>query len=320
VIKTIVPVRRDVYASFPTFACDAERVVVCYREARRGDPRTHGGAGRVKQLVFDREAFTRAMWSSEELVGTAEETTLFAKDNEMDAIVTRMPDGVWSLATRTFSPPDNRMTTYLSLSSEPGFASREPVRVPSVRWLVFFGKGFVHEGRYVFPAYGGLADDTGYRPLLVSTENGRDWALLAALPSPVDGKGLNECSVARSDGLFHLFARCDTPPFGIWHTTSPDLRTWCRPRELFPNAHAPMALTVNGRIVLGFRQILGTDRAAVALADPFDGPAMHLARYEGSIYDGGYADPGLMDDGLTVFYYLGNRAGEPSIHCRRLTL
>jgi len=319
-IKTIVPRRKDSYASFPTFACDEDRLVLFYRAGRKGNPATHGSAGRVMRMVFDRDAFLRAMIDPdlEDLSGLAEAETIFADDNEMDAIVTRMEDGVWTLATRTFA--GEVMTTFMSMSASSDFSRRVAVRVPGVAWLVFFGKGMRVGDRYVFTAYGGLTEDRLYRPLLIETRDGEAFRLLAALPSPIDTVGLNECSLARDGNGYHLFMRQDTPPFGIWHARSPDLVTWTTPAPMIEHAHAPMALSHEGGVLLTFRRIISEDVAASALALPHDGPAVDLERYEGNIYDGGYTDPGVVDGWLLVFYYQGNRWGEPAIRCRAMRI
>ena len=79
-----------------------------------------------------------------------------------------------------------------------------------------------------------------------------------------------------------------------------------------------MALTHENRILLSWRHIHGKAKAATALSDPFDGPGRDLETYEGSIYDGGYSDLGIVDGSLLVFYYQGNHRGEPFIRCARI--
>ena len=315
--KTIVGRQSDRYAAFPTFTHDAQHIYLFYRQGQRGDPCTHGRKGRVIRRVIDKSVFLKAFreGSETDLTVMGEERVLFDQDNEMDAIVSKLNDNTWALATRTFSPPDNRMTTYFSLASQPDFNQRHPVRVPGVKWLVFFGKGFAWQGDWVFPAYGGLDEDTLYRPLLLATRDGISWRCLAYLPSPIDGVGLNECSVAELNGVWHMFMRCDHKQFGIWHATSSDLVTWSKSRQLFSAAQAPMALAVDGRILLTYRRIIGEDSAASSLLDPFDGESIDLETYAGNIYDGGYTDPGMVDGKLCIFYYQGNDVGEPFIRC-----
>jgi len=315
VSKTIVGRQRDRYAAFPTFTYDDHNIYLFYRQGTRGEPATHGRKGRVIRCVLDRKVFLDAFRDDTDLSLLGEEQVLFAQDNEMDAIVSKLEQGTWALATRTFSPPHNRMTTYFSLASEPSFCERHPVHVPGVKWFVFYGKGFSWQGEWAFPAYGGLDEDSLYRPLLLATPDGKTWRLLSCLPSPIDGVGLNESSLARLNDTWHIFMRCDHKEFGIWHATSSDLLSWSCPSRLFTAAQAPMALAAGGRILLSYRRLINESLAATSLRDPFDGKSIDLETYDGNIYDGGYSDPGYLDGNLVIFYYQGNQAGEPFIRC-----
>lgn len=314
-ILTLIPRQSGRYAAFPTVCLHDEQLHLFYRLGHCGAQRTHGHGGEILTTQLSVSEFLHAMaqpCALPDLQGRARQ--LFAEGNEMDAIVTDFGDCRFSLATRTFREGMEGMATWLSLGSRPSFATRARVQVDGVSWLVFYGHGLCFEGRQLLPAYGGLLGDGPLmRPLLLELNPEGELALFSALDQADAELMFNESSLQWYRGQWWMFMRRHRKPHGIWLSRSPDLRHWEPAQLLVEAAQAPMARVHDGRLWLAYRQLLGEEEAALALRDVDSGRSWTLDRYEGCVYDGGYADLVALEGALYAVYYHGNREGEPSI-------
>jgi len=314
-IYTAVPRQPGVYSAFPTFVEHKERLFVFYRQARADRAGPHGGGGVVRRLAVDKSRFVEAARDqiSEPFHRIFQDEPVFAEGNEMDAIVSKLGPRAFSLATRSYDA-DGRMRAFISLAKEPEFHDRHEVRIPQLAWFAFYGKGFAFQDAYAFPAYGAARHDLPAKPLILLTDDGACWELFSAVDTRREGVILNESSIVRWRDRYWLFARRDTPPFGLWRAWSEDLAHWSEPEPLLEAAQAPMAIVRRDQPLVSFRHLLGDDRAAVSLIEPFGDCNPHAVEtYAGSPYDGGYGDLADIDGKLTLFYYHGNRDGQPCI-------
>lgn len=323
--EVLVPWEEKAYSAFPTFVTCGDALFVYYRKGVTHSDGGHGKRGRVHSLRINKRSFLRDFGQIQPLNQLGEDEVVFEDGNEMDAIVSQLAPDRFSLATRNYDDA-GVMRTYISFNNRPEFNDRNLVEFEELDWFAFYGKAFHANGLDIFPAYGSLKWEIFGRPLLLSSQNGSDWKLLAVLPSYFDKKTvLNESSVAWDGHYWVMFMRQDTKPFGLWLSRSKDLLEWSPPKKWRDQAHAPMALNINGTLHLCFRNILGEDRAAFSLVTFSENASLpnvdniiDLDEYTGSIYDGGYGDLGLVGDDLFVFYYHGNVKGEPFLKAARL--
>ncbi|MGD0233715.1 MAG: hypothetical protein ABSC55_04160 [Syntrophorhabdales bacterium] len=315
--RVVIPRRHATYSSFPTFVEHEGRLFVFYRQGEKSVGKCHGLNGKVRCLDLETEVFLRAFQNESEvdLARSGEEQVIFAEGNEFDAIVSKLGDNLFSLATRSYDQ-HNVMHTFLSVSASPRFEQRREIAVPDVRRLVFYGKAHPCDTGFVFPAYGCVDAERIERPLLIHTDDFHGFELLAALPTNIDGAMLNESSLVRTEDGFAIFMRDDTFPFGIWYAISPDLRRWDTPRRLCFTAHAPMALSTGAELFVAYRDLRG-EETAISLLSVSTGVVDMIDVYPGSPYDGGYTDLGIIGEHLYIFYYLGNEEGEPYVCCCR---
>ncbi len=316
---SLLPQREGVYASFPTFVEHNGKIYIYYREGKSSVYQVHGLFGKVKRMLFDKSDFikilrgehTDAPWN------IADVKVVFSEENELDAIVSKLEDNLYSICTRNFvAGKDN--TCFVSFNSEPEFIERKPVRIKGLNLCAFYGKAFKSPYGYVFPAYGVLERDGLQRPVLLVTDT-ENWDILSILPTMVNGNRLNECSVAYHQGRWHIFIREDDPPYGIWHAESEDLINWSEPEKLFSKAHAPMAISFDGKLILGFRYLIDNHKKAVAYTYPFDESLIHIADvYYGNVFDGGYCDFMDIDGCLAMLYYWDSGSGFPEIKLKTL--
>ena len=315
----LLPQREGIYASFPTFVEHNGRIYIYYREGKRSVYQVHGLFGKVKRMLFDKKDFLKILHGENTLPPweVADIKTVFSEENELDAIVSKIDDNLYSLCTRNcVMGKDN--TCFVSFNNEPEFTERTPVKIKGLYLCAFYGKAFKSPYGYVFPAYGVLEKDGLQRPILLVTDT-KHWDILAILPTMLNGNRLNECSVAYYKGKWHIFIREDDPPYGIWHSESENLIDWSRPKKLFSKAHAPMSVSYNGRLILGFRYLIDSYKKAVAYTYPFDESLIHIADvYYGNTFDGGYCDLLDIDGSLVMLYYWDNNMGSPTIKCRTL--
>ncbi len=320
ITKTLVPQIKDSYSSFPTFTEHDNRIFVFYRQGIKSDAQIHGVHGRVKCFEIDKGLCLNQFENNkiESLYELGKDYTIFEGKNEIDAIVSRLEDNVFSLSTRIYIKKQP-METYVSFSDVPYFKERKEIIIRGAEWIVFYGKAFKWEQGYVFPAYGELSELEGERPLLLITDDFSSWEVLSYLPGNFYGFTLNESSIVFDGEKYFIFMREETKPFaadtesfGIWYSTSNDLQKWSPPEKLISWAHAPMTVFRNGRIYLTFRELVSDDTTIISLISPFsDLDKLIIDTYKGNPYDGGYTDIGIIDERLFVIYYTGNDEGEP---------
>ncbi len=317
ITKTLVPQINGTYSSFPTFTEHGGKIFVFYRQSAKSDIQCHGIHGKVKCFEIEKDLFLNMFRDDKEenLYAFGKDYTVFESENEMDAIVSRLDDNVYSLCTRKYI--DKRpLETYISFSDTPNFKDRHEVKIKDIDWFAFYGKAFKWKQGYVYPAYGDLK---GERPLLLITDDFSSWELLSYLPGGSPGFALNESSIVFDGERYIIFMREDTEPllddmlpFGIWYSTSTDLQNWSTPKKLLPQAHAPMSVYKDGKIFLVFRELVSENSSAVTLMSPFLSlEKTRIETYKGSPYDGGYSDICFIDNRMFIVYYTGNESGEP---------
>ncbi|KJU87489.1 hypothetical protein MBAV_000303 [Candidatus Magnetobacterium bavaricum] len=326
IVKTVIARRDNVYSSFPTMVEHDGDVYIYYRQAKKSTYQCHGFHGKVRCLRVNKAELLNHFAGDNyiSILQPDEDFCVFDGENELDAIVCRLQDNLFTLCSRLYVK-DKFAATYVSFADTPVFAGRYEVVVKGVEWLVFYGKPFRWDEGYVFPAYGVLEGRTECASLVLYTTDFRSWALL----SHIQGNGiiLNENSIVYHNGRYVMFIRQDSPPYGIWYAASEDLRRWSEPVRLMKQAHAPMAIVRDNRCILSFRRLYRDDLSAVAVILPFedtravwqDDTTTDIETYQGSLFDGGYTDPVFIDDHLFVVYYMGNLCAEPYIRLARLT-
>lgn len=314
-IRTLIPHRKDRYSAFPTFVEYDDKLFVFYRQGIKSDYQCHGLEGIVKCAIIEKKKLLHAFDSDsdESDLHLDEDFIVFAGNNELDAIVSRLDENLFSLATRTYIKGEEGQT-FISTSDKPFFRDRRVLKVSGIEWLVFYGKAIKCAMGYLFTAYGVLEGQSYERPLLLLTTDFVSWKLLHAFQSNFNGSILNECSIIFTGNGYTIFFRDDSEKAGIHYSTSTDLTTWSEPVKLLSHAHAPMAAYVNGDVYLTFRQLISESESGVTLSLPFtDLKQMAIEKYKGDPFDGGYTDLGIIDNRLFVVYYAGNETGEPCI-------
>lgn len=320
--KIIIPRKSNTYLSFPTFTSHQGEIFIFYREGYINDSQikgSHGTRGKIKCFRLDQELFINSFNiedKTETLYDSGTESVLFSKGNEFDAIVSKLDNDKFTLATRTYI--GKRMKTFFSFSDSPVFKERSEVQIKGTEWVVFYGKGFKWKEGYVFPAYGQLEGEDFERPFIVITDDFSRFDLLSYLPSDINGSIFNESSIVFDKDKYVIFMRDDTPPFGIWCSVSKDLQDWAPPELLFFSAHAPMAISHEGRVFLAYRDLVSLKKTDLSLLTFPSYKKITIDSYEGSPYDGGYADMAVIDGNIYALYYIGNKEGEPFIKCCRL--
>ncbi len=318
--RTVIPEEDDIYSSFPSFVEYNGKILIFYRQARRSSRQAHGTGGVVRCLEIEKETFVQAFAAESEqpLRDFGSDSLVFESENELDAIVSRVEEDLYTLATRTYIK-EKKNIPYATFSDRPVFADRHAPQIKDVSWYVFYGKAFHWEDVLVFPAYGGMGGELCCRPLLLATPDRKSWELLSYLPGKVDERILNETSVVFDGEKYQFFVRDESPPFGIWYGEAEDLRKPSLVKKVVDSAHAPTALHWTDRTILTFRELIDEKTSAVSLRSPWSAAEnVRIETYAGNPYDGGYSDLGVIDGQLYVVYYLGNERGQPSIRACRL--
>ncbi|MBM7866147.1 hypothetical protein GTO89_05685 [Heliobacterium gestii] len=349
--KTLVPRQRNRYSAFPTFTEHRDRVYIFYRQGVTSARQCHGVDGTVRCLRLDKGEFLERMHADrgEGFVDVGEDKVVFRSENEIDAIVSRLDEDLFTLCTRTYLR-GRICPAFVSVADEPRFTERCAVELKGVEWIVFYGKAIKSPTGCIFPAYGILKGETFTRPLVIVTDDFEHWDVLSYLPSNIDGAVLNESTIVFDGSRYRMFSRQDSAPFGIWLADSDDLQRWSKPIRIFSKAHAPMAVSLPEGIALAYRDLREKRKSAVAIRllranegweqevcssngsagenqgdDEEDAASresgnsgLTLDMYEGNPYDGGYTDLAVVDDDLVVVYYQGNEDGEPSIKAAAL--
>jgi len=309
-ILTLVSSKKNIYSSFPTVVVHKNEISLFFRQGKLKAKTPHGYYGKVKKNTYNLEEFL-SFFKKENYIPKKNEKVVFEGDNELDAIVSKLEDNLFSLGTREYIK-GSKMTTYLSVSDSPEFKDRMEIKIKGTQWVIFYGKAFKGKEGYIFTAYGPLTKDTRSRPLVLITDDFRHWEILSCIENKTF---LNESSITFVEDNYHIFMRENENIFGIWHSLSNNLEKWSKPKKLFPNAHAPMAFNCHNEIFVSFRDIVSEEKACLSLYNLENKTKIEIDSYKGNIYDGGYSDPILVDDKLFVFYYLGNIRGEPEIKC-----
>ncbi|MBF0605943.1 MAG: exo-alpha-sialidase [Magnetococcales bacterium] len=323
VTRTVIARQNNVYSSFPTMVEHDGDVYIYYRQAKKSFYQCHGLYGRVRRLRVGKTALLNHFAEDTDIpiVETGQDICVFAGENELDSIVCRLRDDLFTLCSRVYVK-GKIAVTYVSFADTPVFGNRYEVVVRGIKWLVFYGKPLSWELGYVFPAYGVLEGRTECAALVLYTTDFVSWTLL----SHIQGNGiiLNENSIVRYNDGYVMFIRQDNAPYGIWYAQSKDLRRWSEPVRLMEQAHAPMAIVRDNRCFLSFRRLYRDELSAVSVMLPFEDARggntdTDIEIYEGDLFDGGYTDPVVIDNSLFVVYYVGNFCAEPSIRLARLT-
>lgn len=323
--KTVIPHMDDTYSSFPTIVEHRDKLYVYYRQGKPDRRQCHGLYGKVRCFEIEKDAFLKYFDEDDTrpLLAYGKDYAVFESINEIDSIVARLDDNLFVLLTRTYAR-DETGIAYVSYSEAPTFAGRHEVRLKEAEWLVFYGKPFKWSNGFVFTAYGVLKGQSQPCPLVLYTEQFHSWSLLCRVAGPeYDEQGLNvilnECTIVDDGIRYTMFIRQDSYPYGIWHSTSGDLRKWTPPRKLFSSAHAPGAMARGDCVYLSFRNLIGENVSAISLIRPFkEQRPTEIERYFGNLFDGGYSDLAFIEDLLYVIYYRGNPMGEPDIRIARL--
>lgn len=320
--KIIIPRQKNLYSSFPTMTTDDKNLYIFYRQAKTDEDFVHGYYGKVNCFKIEQQAFLEAMRSDKQTIfSLGKHETVFSstKQNEIDAIVSKLDKNLYTLVTRQYLPKKLNQP-YLSVSNSPTFNERKAIQHPDLQWFVLYGKALKSTEGYIFPAYGSSKSEPGQRPFLLQTDDFTTWSILSTLPLNEDYI-LNESSIVFHDGLYTIFMRDNKLPFGIWHAESKDLKQWTKPTKLITHAHAPITLLHNGKLFLTYRDLSVNKKWLTSLIEPFTSKQkIILDQYEGNPYDGGYSDLIVIKDQLICVYYSGNEDGEPEIKCSILNL
>jgi hypothetical protein len=317
----VVPYRKGIYASFPTFVEHRGFLFVYYREGIANTAYAHGLNGKVLRLkikVSDLERIIKEKTDAH-LWDLAEKKITFNAENELDSIVSKLDENLFSLCTRNYIHGVLNQC-YVSFNDEPEFSEREPVSIKGVSIHAFYGKSFKSPHGYVFPAYGAFEKDGEQRPLLLVTDT-KKWDVLSFLPAKNKrNRRLNECSVVHYKNQWHIFIREDEPPYGIWWSVSDDLVNWTEPEKIVDKAHAPMGMVLGDEIIVAFRYLMDDRLHAVGYVYPFcKSRIVHIVdTYRGNMFDGGYCDLGVVNNKVLVVYYLGNEEASPYIKMKVL--
>lgn len=312
---TIIPSKKGRYASFPTMIRVGDSIWMTCRVADTDDKIVHGFKGEVR--MFSCDSHDPCAWKAH--------GTLFRPGkesvNEIDAVISNPDDKMLFLSTRDYSPGRGG-AIFLSVREIQGIQAfmdggRIPLDEISDTRIVCFGHvRKTGEGEYLMPGY--------YESpkLLYSTDQGRSWNLRSVLASSEkEGTQLSEFSIVQTaESEWAALIRNETAPFPLFSVRSCDNGwTWSPPQPTVLLGHAPMIIkALDGKLVTVFRD-LSCEQAGVGIGISLDGGKSWeyggaLATYDGSIYDGGYADIlELQANRFLAVYYLGNEAASPGI-------
>lgn len=321
--KTIVPRKPNTYSSFPTFSEYKNEIYLFFRQGKTSKQFVHGYEGTVNVLTFDKQLFINLLKSDEPVsfqeMGKEQKIFSNTEENELDSIVSKLEDNLYTLVTRLYLPRQLNMP-HISVAASPHFETREPIKVDALSWHVLYGKGFKTKEGYIFPAYGSLKKEPGERPFLLQTDDFKNWSVLATMPLS-EAYILNESSVVFQNNRYIMYMRSNKKPFAIWKAESVDLKTWTKPEKIIDKAHAPMAIVHQNDIYLSYRDLSNEQFHATSyIINEDESTKIILDKYEGNLYDGGYSDLGIIDNHLLITYYSGNEEKEPDIKATLLPL
>ncbi|MFD1736763.1 hypothetical protein ACFSCX_09305 [Bacillus salitolerans] len=314
--KTIIPRKQNTYSSFPTLTTFEDQIFLFYRQGTSYKRQMHGLRGRVNSWSIKKEILTNLFNTQHHTIyNKGYERTVFQSNgqNELDSIVSKINNNLYSLTTRIWEPQKINQS-YISISSSPHFTNRLEVNVPELQWFVFYGKAFSSEHGYIFPAYGSIHKEPGERPFLLSTNDFINWRILSTIE--LNKKYiLNESSILYHNEKYHIFMRDNVFPFAIWHSTSKNLINWSVPVKKIPYAHAPMGISHQDKVYLSYRDLSIANKHATSIIDPFSSNVkpIRVDEYIGNLYDGGYSDLLVIDNSILSVHYSGNTFAEPYI-------
>ncbi len=311
IVKTIVEENAQLYSSFPTMTTFNDTLCIFYRQGINDKYNPHGFYGKVKSIKIPID-YLEEFFSNNTLF-KIEEKVVFDSENELDAIVSKIDDKLYALASRIFIK--NKVNQpFLSFSDTCEFNDRVPVNIKNVNLAAFYGKALKYSNEYVFPAYGSIHNENFTRPLLIVSDDCKRFDLLSYLPSNLDLM-LNESSIVKLYNSYIAFSRKDIyQNYAIYYSTSENLIDWSKIQKLLDFALAPMAIVVNETIYVSFRDIENTNKISIVNAKTHEKKVIDT--YIGSMFDGGYTDLAYINNYIYVIYYTNNKA--PFIKMARL--
>jgi hypothetical protein len=304
IVKTIVKEDRDLYSSFPTMSICKDYLVVFYRQGVVDPKNPHGFFGKVKSLKLKLSELEKFFDQNSPI--DIQESTIFESQNELDAIVSKLSDNLYTLGTRIFVK-DKINDVFLSVSCDCNFKERHKINVKDVSLAAFYGKALMLNSCYIFSAYGILKGENFTRPLFISTQDFSHFELFGYIYSSKDLM-LNETSIVKAGNIYIAFSRKDTyPNYALYYSTSKDLVNWDKPEKFLDFALAPMAININGTIFVSFRDNEGgTNKISIINTKTFEKKIIDT--YIGSLFDGGYTDLAFINGNIYIVYYTNNQA------------
>ncbi|OSS42966.1 hypothetical protein DESAMIL20_74 [Desulfurella amilsii] len=304
ITKTIVKEELRLYSSFPTMSICRDYLAIFYRQGVVDHTNPHGFYGKVQCIKIKLSELERFFDQNNPI--NIQESQLFESQNELDAIVSKLNDNLYTLGTRIFVR--NKINdVFLSVSENCNFKHRQKVSVKDINLAAFYGKALIVNSYYIFSAYGALKGENFTRPLFIATKDFSHFELFSYLDSSKDLM-LNETSVAKASDVYIAFSRKDTyPNYALYYSTSKDFINWDKPKKFTDFALAPMAIDVNGIIFVSFRDNEGnTNKISIINVKTHEKKVIDT--YKGSLFDGGYTDLAFINGYIYIVYYTNNQA------------
>ncbi len=311
IVRTIIEEDTQLYSSFPTMTIFNDALCIFYRQGINDKYNPHGFSGKVKSIKIPL-GYLKEFFDNN-ITLKIEEKVVFDSENELDAIVSKIDDRLYTLASRLFIK--NKINQpFISVSDTCEFKDRVPVRIKNINLAAFYGKAFKSKHGYIFPAYGAIHNENFTRPLLIVSDDFKHFDLLSYLHSNLDLM-LNESSIVKLNDSYIAFSRKDIySSYAIFYSTSKDLTNWSDPQKLLDFALAPMATIANDTIYVSFRDVDNTNKISIFNVKTKEKKVIDT--YSGSLFDGGYTDLANINNHLYVIYYTNNKA--PFIKMARL--
>jgi hypothetical protein len=314
IVKTIIKEEKQLYSSFPTMSVCRDHLVIFYRQGVVDTKNPHGFYGKVNCTRLKLSELENFFDQNSPI--EIQENTIFESQNELDAIVSKLSDKLYTLGTRIFVK-DKINDVFLSVSSDCNFKERQKVSIKDVNLAAFYGKALCIEPYFLFSAYGTLKREIFTRPLLIATKDFSHFELFSFIESSKELM-LNETSIVNTQNYYIAFSRKDTyPNYALYYSTSKDLVNWDKPKKILDFALAPMAINVNGTIFVSFRDNDGNTNK-ISIINTKTRKKKIIDTYTGSLFDGGYTDLAFINGFIYVIYYTNNQA--PYIKMAKLNL
>ncbi|SDC20401.1 hypothetical protein SAMN05660835_00444 [Desulfurella multipotens] len=304
ITKTIVNENPVIYSSFPTMTTYKDYLVIFFRQGLVDKSNPHGFHGKVKCIKIKLTDLKKLFDQNCSL--NIQEELVFESQNELDAIVSKLSDNLYTLGTRIFVK--NKINNvFLSVSNDCNFKERIQINIKDVNLAALYGKAISFDSYYIFSAYGSLKNENFTRPLFIATSDFYHFELFSYLQSSKDLM-LNETSVVKIDSNYIAFSRKDTyPDYAIYLSSSKNLSNWDTPKKLIDFALAPMAINIDGKIFVSFRDNQNnTNKISIINTKTLEKKVIDT--YKGSLFDGGYTDLAFIDENIYIIYYTNNIA------------